>query len=299
MRSPIQEFHDYTLSEISADTGRVDPAKDFHVFRNEEIIDNGKMMRPSRSDHFLIVLNIAGTRKLKWNLIDYTLEKNSLFIVSPGIVHQLVGENGESKSIIVGFTTEFFAASELHNKYIEAFTFFSSNGEHYLQLNEEEAALLYQLMFLLKEKDLTPTDHPFRKEVMLHAFNLFMFELAAIFKKYTENKVIKLTRKETLLMNFVKLLAKDFKEQRSLHYYAGKLFVTPKHLSTTVKELTGKTGGEMIDEMVISEAKILLDNLSMTVGNVAEALHFSDQFFFSKFFKKHTGINPSEYKIAI
>lgn len=77
---------------------------------------------------------------------------------------------------------------------------------------------------------------------------------------------------------------------------ASLLFVTPKHPTKAVKETTTKTCGELIDEMIINEAKILLDSLSMSVVNAAEALRFGDQFHFSKFFKSHTGINPSYYK---
>jgi AraC-like DNA-binding protein len=51
--------------------------------------------------------------------------------------------------------------------------------------------------------------------------------------------------------------------------------------------------------MVITEAKILLEDLGQSVASVAEQLNFSDQFFFSKFFKRHTGINPSQYKIQL
>ena len=82
-------------------------------------------------------------------------------------------------------------------------------------------------------------------------------------------------------------------------FYAGILHVTPKYLSKTVKEITGKTCGEMIDEMVVIEAKALLNDTSLTIGQVADELHFSDQFFFSKYFKKQTGISPFGYRTAV
>jgi YesN/AraC family two-component response regulator len=72
--------------------------------------------------------------------------------------------------------------------------------------------------------------------------------------------------------------------------------VTPKYLSQTVKEVSGKTAGEFIDEMVMMEAKVLLSDLSLSVAQVSEELFFSDQFFFSKFFKNHAGITPSAYR---
>jgi YesN/AraC family two-component response regulator len=168
-----------------------------------------------------------------------------------------------------------------------------------MSLSESEADMLHKLMIFLQQKDLSDAEHPFRDEVIHHSFNLFMFEMGGLFKKYRGNEITQLTRKEELLMSFVKLLAQHFKKERSVQYYADLLFVTPKHLTKTVKEITNKTCGEFIDEMVISEAKILLDDNSISIGNVADALHFSDQFFFSKFFKNHTGLNPSEYRRAM
>ena len=81
-----------------------------------------------------------------------------------------------------------------------------------------------------------------------------------------------------------------------LYGYLCQLRMTPHHLSKTAKEITTKTCGELIDEMVIVEAKILLSDLSYSVAQVADQLNFSDQFFFSKFFKRHTGLSPKDYK---
>ena len=97
-------------------------------------------------------------------------------------------------------------------------------------------------------------------------------------------------------MQFVKLLSDSFREERSVIFYAEQLHVTPRYLSQTVKEVTGKSAGELIDEMVILEAKALLNDVSLTISQVADSLYFSDQFFFSKYFKRLTGLSPSEYK---
>ena len=52
-----------------------------------------------------------------------------------------------------------------------------------------------------------------------------------------------------------------YKEERSVSFYADKMFLTPKHLSTLVKEVSGKTAGEWIDSLVILEAKAMLLSL--------------------------------------
>lgn len=72
--------------------------------------------------------------------------------------------------------------------------------------------------------------------------------------------------------------------------------LTPKHLSGVVKEVSGKTVGEWIDELVILEAKALLNSSSMNIQEIADRLNFANQSFFGKYFKHYTGMSPKEYR---
>lgn len=83
---------------------------------------------------------------------------------------------------------------------------------------------------------------------------------------------------------------------RNVSYYAQKLFVSPKYLSTVIKEESRKTAGEWIDEMVLLEAKILLQNKELTIAQVADQLSFNDQSTFGKFFKNLTSHSPLDYR---
>ena len=78
--------------------------------------------------------------------------------------------------------------------------------------------------------------------------------------------------------------------------YADKMFLTPKHLSTMVKEVSGKTAGEWIDSLVILEAKAMLKSSEQSIQEIADELHFANQSFFGKYFKHHTGFSPKEYR---
>ena len=86
------------------------------------------------------------------------------------------------------------------------------------------------------------------------------------------------------------------KVQHNLKFYADSLYITPKYLIHVVKNVSGKTPGELIQEALIAHAKLLLKNLNNSVSSVADELHFSDQASFSKFFKKHTGMSPLSYR---
>ena len=95
---------------------------------------------------------------------------------------------------------------------------------------------------------------------------------------------------------FIRAVSESYKEERSVSYYADKMFLTAKHLSTVVKEISGKTAGEWIDSFVILESKALLKSSELSIQEIADELHFANQSFFGKYFKHHTGMSPKEYR---
>jgi len=283
-----------SINQFIAETGRTKQLNNFHVFKSEECSDEKRISKPVRLDHFIIVLATDGACHIKSNLTDHFIEKNGLLILSPNVILELV-EATNCVSIGIGFIPEFFSQIGLNIKQGDAHSFLSVQNDPYFSLTDQEAASLSQIMLLLYEKDHSDKA-PFEEQIIHHAFGLFMFELAAIVRNHRGDIQFKVTRKENIVMSFLKELPKHFKEERSVQFYAKLLFITPKHLTKTVKELTNKTCGELIDEMVILEAKVLLNDFTLSIANVADYLHFSDQFFFSKFFKRITGMTPTVFR---
>lgn len=99
-----------------------------------------------------------------------------------------------------------------------------------------------------------------------------------------------------LTEKFLSLVQQYFKKERFLDYYASQLEVTTKHLSRTVKETTGFTAVDWIDRFVILEAKVLLKSSNLSIQQIADELNFNSQSFFGKYFKKHTGSTPKDFR---
>jgi len=81
-----------------------------------------------------------------------------------------------------------------------------------------------------------------------------------------------------------------------VQHYADELNVSRKYLSEVIKKHSGKTASDWISEMVILEAKVLLQNKKMSINQISDLLHFSDQSVFGRFFKNYEGISPLEYR---
>ena len=99
-----------------------------------------------------------------------------------------------------------------------------------------------------------------------------------------------------LTEKFLSLVQQHFKKERFLDFYAAKLEVSAKHLSRTVKETTGFTAVDWIDRFVILEAKVLLKSTTLSIQQIADELNFNSQSFFGKYFKKHTGSSPKDFR---
>ena len=122
------------------------------------------------------------------------------------------------------------------------------------------------------------------------------FETLSIYGNHRNVAEGKRTRNEQIFFDFFTLVERNFKVNRSIAYYAKLLCISPKHLSATIKIMSGQTASEWIDNYVIIAAKAMLRSSSKTIQQISNDLNFSNQSFFGKFFKKYVGVSPTEYR---
>ena len=268
----------------------------FHIIEHSDAIGEICPHHSFRSDHFSIMIITGGECNIRLNMTEYILQENQVMIISPNAIRQFIEASADFRCTGIAFTPGFLSEAGMSPKHIDMFSFFSYNSQPQIQLGEYDANLLREMLHILKQKEAEHRSTKYNKEVVNHSFLAFVYQFGEVYRRNNKTTEIRITKKEDLTMRFTRLLMKHFKEERSVLYYAQLLFVTPRYLTQTIKETTGKTAGELIDEMVIREAKVHLNNMSVSIAQVAESLYFSDQFFFSKFFKKHAGITPSEYR---
>ena len=115
-------------------------------------------------------------------------------------------------------------------------------------------------------------------------------------RKYEVEDIRKHTRQEETVSRFLDLLYAHHKRERSVAFYAGELCMTPKYLSRIVREVTGRSALESIEDYVVTEAKAMLNSTSMTVQQISDGLNFPSQSVFGKYFKRVTGMSPKEYR---
>ena len=106
------------------------------------------------------------------------------------------------------------------------------------------------------------------------------------------------SRNDEYFNQFMSELTKHYMQERSVGFYAGQLHLTPKYLTTIIRKTSGRTAAEWIDDYVVLEAKNLLKYSTMSIQEIAYCLNFPNQSFFGKYFRSHTGMTPSAYRMS-
>ena len=273
--------------------------KDFAVFTEEDFLPDISLNTPYRPEHFSILLFQKGGMKLLHNLVEYNLEENELVLLPPKSFYQIQSFLPESKMTIMLFNESFFIEAGFHLNIGMVIDLLKADIRKSFVLAKDDMDTLVCLFNLLRKKQLLQEQNQADQKIIIHCFSTIIYECSSLLTKNNTLYKAKLNRKEELALRFLQLVAQHFEEERSVGYFAEQLHVTPKHLSETIKEVTGKTAGKLIDQAVITQAKVLLRNPAMNIGEVATALHFSDQSFFGKFFKKHVGLSPIKYRLEL
>ncbi len=267
-----------------------------NVFTSAEIKPMMRFNEPFRSNSFAIMLVKSGTLIFQSNFAKNTLKAQDVYLVTPGSICELLHMSADVEFITLGFKRDYLKEQGVFLNGAEIVHLFSSDLAHKFSLSEEEFKELEFALLSLKKKINLPEATPHFRDIIRHSFISVLYEILLVYSKHRVFVSVKLNRQEELTTNFLNLLSEHFKKEKRVQHYAKELYVTSRHLSQVVKQVTGKTAGEIIDEMLINEAKVLLSSHVMNVSQVADELRFSDQSFFGKFFKKYTGVSPSVYR---
>jgi AraC-like DNA-binding protein len=137
-------------------------------------------------------------------------------------------------------------------------------------------------------------NYPYQIETLWHVTMAFIY-----ISNYHNNLFFQetATSPQNIIVNkFIKLVKKNFKHERQMSFYADQLNLTPKYLSLKIREITGKSATDWIDDYIILETKALLKSTNMTVQQISDKLNFPSQSFFGRYFKRNTGMSPKEYR---
>ncbi len=225
----------------------------------------------------------SGKARLEVNMAEYEIAPKSLTIINPG---QLVscGQmdiNGDTLFISIDFLKDI----NIDLNAVTSPPLLKNHISPVMPLSDNEFDLIARYFELLHSNAVNNT-------TQLYARNIGRTLIAA-----TIYQILQFVDSRRAEENaFGRLVHKYFRKERSVAFYADKLFISPKYLSLLVKEATGRSAANWIDEYVIMEAKNMLRFSGRNIQQVTYDLNFPNQSSFGKYFKHLTGMSPTQYQ---
>lgn len=247
--------------------------------------------QPTLFDGVVFGFCLSGSFLFRINHREFRMTANEVFICLPRHLFTATGCSSDLSVKLLLVSPEYLYALPVSFgfdwlKHVEA--------SPRLPLPAEKIADLTALYTLLERYDTDNKQAPPIRDALLLPFLLII--IAQVEPAATASGGSKVSRQEWLTRRFFELMSEHFESQRQVSFYADRLCITAKRLSAAVKETSGHTALEWLNEAALVEAKRCLRTTDLTVLQISEALHFSTASSFVRFFRQHAGSTPLEYR---
>lgn len=250
---------------------------------------------PHRHNYHEIFYFVKGGGTHDIDFKTFTIEDHSLHFVNPGQVHQVKRAAG-SHGFILLFTTEFIALNRPSLDFHRDMWFLSHNApEPALRLSAEDRPHFLDVIGRIQDE--FTSDGAYREEILRAYLDILLLRARRLFEGM---EMMEHDRRSAhdLIMRLRALIERHFTTIHAPKEYAEMLCVSQNHLNSTVKRALGKTISDLLHERLILEAQRLLYHTDLSVKEIAFQLNYEDPSYFTRFFRKHTGSAPHEFREA-
>ena len=212
----------------------------------------------------------------------------------PGQIFTLHDFSEDFLAYYMLFSDKFISDKILTSNKKEHFPFLTYSGQQCFELSEDTANEIETTIFMMNV-EIKKNKADYAEVIRLYIHLIFILanrEYASTLMKIADTSDVV----RNLFNKYLKLVSQHFLTVRKVSDYAEMLNVSPDHLNRAIKACSDKTAHDMIDEMLVMEAKNYLLHTAMSVSEIAYTLDFSDPSHFSRFFKKLNDQTPLEFR---
>lgn len=250
---------------------------------------------PLRFRNFVLVFCESGELSFELNYTSYTLKQNGFLIITPLDILTFERTSDDYCSTVLVLPSETFSpilkdVNMLNFKYMKQSPVIFLQNE-YLALYKQILATLWQMKELVGEED-------FDKIATLQISSLSVVQ-QDYYKKYVAGKASSyeyIPRKKELFRNFINRLVEARMVSREVLFYANELGVSSGYLNEVCNEVSGHSAKAIIDSAVTARLKYELSYTTKSVQELADDFNFPSQSYFTRYYKRMTGLTPSEFR---
>lgn len=246
------------------------------------------------SPYLMIFICHAGSSRALYDMQEVRFRENEVAIILPNhIIHPIESSPDYTITVIMhslAFEQEMTQRRMTHdrNKFHETPA---------CLLTDEEMAQYMKAIDMLELISNTPVSrYPHRHDMLMAQTDIMVEMLDACRREIDEEERVN-NRNRSIFNTFCNLLAANYREQHEVVFYAEKAHLTPRHFSVIIKEAVGLSASDYIEQYLATQAKNLLSTRpDLSVQQISYHLGYAESPSFCRFFKRHTGITPNEFR---
>lgn len=246
---------------------------------------------PHRHEFIEVLYIKSGSGKHEIDGKEYDLAANTVYVISKGQVHHfLYAKNLEGT--LIRFHDSILPSIQSSKEGFYYNLLFALRNHNELSIESSDSHLVELLLTrMLQEYAAQPS-----KTLDLSLIQHLFYPILILLNRYVVTKSTTQDYDQDLFAQFTNILEKSFKQHHDLSFYAEEMGITTRKLTTICREKSGKSAKKIINERVLTGAKRLIKYTSLPLKEIIDLLGFKDVGYFCRYFKKSTGMTPSEYK---
>lgn len=264
---------------------------DFHLYRFANTLLLPRVMR--KYDKCLTGICTKGEAHFTVLGVKKVIKANEIFCFLSGhfVAINSVSEDFEAHYGIISDTFMKDITSRFPNV---MFDYLSAHPSMHMTSVAMDEALRYFDLIELKMKE---KYNLFQKDIIFNILYSYVLDMYNMINRDLPNLPLGKTANERIFDKFTLLAWNHIRENNPVTFYADELNITSKHLSKVVKSIKGISAKQWLDEFMLQELKQALLSTQMSVQEISDEYNFSSADAFHHFFKKHTGVSPSNYRL--
>ncbi len=220
------------------------------------------------------------------------IKKNTVLFINKDQIHAF-DENLNTPGWLIHFNESFFMHSDV-DMFLKYHLF--NTGQSSCYEMDHKMAYVGSTYISLMQQELEQPNNFGSEDVMRYLLKSFLINLERIRRAETKNKIELTNTYELQYYTFKDLLEAHYNQCTSVQAYAEAMHISSKTLANITKNQVGKSPSQLIADRIILEAKRLLQFTSLQISEVLYRLGFEDASYFVKYFKRHVGVSPSDYR---
>ncbi|WP_029904360.1 AraC family transcriptional regulator [Prevotella sp. 10(H)] len=254
------------------------------IFRLEDMGDDTIFDNYQRYDFFQLLwfTKVEGDNIYFLDFNEYKIKEDQIVLIFPGQIDKLNIEGKEGYSFAIHNDTFYNITQHINSDYLNGY--FSNS---FISLDNNTKEILEKLKVLMY-LEYTSGNRLILMESYMEAF---LFHVSALF-----HDTHSLNNGDSFVAELMKLIDKNFISQRETDFYADTLGVTNRRVNEICKKGTGKTVKQHLQEKLILEIKKEIRLRKKSLKEIAFDLGFNEPAYFTRFFKQHTSLTPTEFR---